>query len=128
MMKISHSTTTSFHPQAKLIIKRFNCSLKSSLRAPLAGQDWVQHLLLVHLGLQTTPKEDSSYAPAETLYSTQLAVPGEFPDAPELPQADFLRKINSPLSGFSGPVPHQTHPVTNKTTQGFFNPQVCICL
>ena len=56
-LKISRYTTTSFHPQAKGIIER---SLKSSLRAQLARQDWVQHLPLVLLALRTT----------------QLAIPG----------------------------------------------------
>ena len=57
------------------MIERFHHFFKSSLRA---GQDWIQHLPLVLLGLHTTPKEDSVYAPAEALYGTQLAVPGEF--------------------------------------------------
>ena len=49
------------------MIERFHRSLKSSLRARLAGQDWVQHLPLVLLSLQTNPKEDSGYAPARAL-------------------------------------------------------------
>ena len=109
-LKISHSTTTSFHPQSNGMIEHFHRSLKSSLRARLAGQDWVHHLPLVLLGLRTTPKEDSGYAPAEALFGTQLAVPGEFLDAPELPPTDFLRKIDSAITGFSGPVPHHTCP------------------
>ena len=40
---------------------------------------------LILLGLRTTPKKDSGYAPAEALFGTQLAVPGEFIDAPKLP-------------------------------------------
>ena len=67
MLKISHSTTPSFHPQSNGIIERFHRSLKSSLRACLAGQDCVQHLPLVLLGLRITPKEDSGYAPADSL-------------------------------------------------------------
>ena len=83
------------------MIERFHCSLKSSLLAPLAGQAWVQHLPLVLLGLWTTPKEDSGYAPTEALFGTQLAFPGDFLDAPELPPTDFLCKINSAITGFS---------------------------
>ena len=75
------------------MIERFHRSLKSSLRACLAGQDWVQHLPLVLLGLHTTHKEDSGFAPAEALYSTQLAiVPGEFLDTLELPLNGFSLK------------------------------------
>ena len=51
-LKIFHSTKTSFHPQPKGMIERFHRSLKSSLWARLAGQDWVQHLPLVLLGPQ----------------------------------------------------------------------------
>ena len=54
------------------MIERFHCSLKSSLRARLAGQDWVQYLTLVLFGLCSTPKEDSGYALAEALYDTQI--------------------------------------------------------
>ena len=89
-LKISHSTTTSFHPHSNELIECFHISLKSSLRACLAGQDWVQHLPLVLLGLCKTPKENSGYAPAKAIYGTQLAVSGEFLDAPDLPQTDFL--------------------------------------
>ena len=56
------------------------------------------------MGLQTTPKEDSGYAPAEALFGTQLAVPGEFLDAPDLPPTDFLQKIDSAITRFSEPV------------------------
>ena len=66
-LKIYHFTTTSFHPQSNGMIERFRCSFKSSLQACLAGQDWVQLLPLVLLGLRTTPKEDSGYEPAEAL-------------------------------------------------------------
>ena len=60
-LKISHSTTTSFHLQFNGMIERFYRSLKSSLQARLAGQDWVQHLPQVLLGLIATSKEDSVY-------------------------------------------------------------------
>ena len=72
------------------MIQGFHHSIKSFLRACLAGQDWVQHLSLVLLGLRTTPKEDSGYAPAEALFVTKLAVTREFIEAPDLPPTDFL--------------------------------------
>ena len=96
------------------LIEDFHHSLKSSIPACLAGQNWVQSLPLVLLGFRTTPKEDSGCAPAEALYSTQLAVPGEFLDAPELPPTDFLQKMDSTITEFSSSVPHQTHPVPSK--------------
>ena len=56
----------------------------------------------------------SGYAPADALYHTQLSVPDKFLDAKELPPTDFPLKIDSAVSGFSGPVPHHTRPVPNK--------------
>ena len=96
------------------MIECFHLSLKSSPRACLAGQDWVKHLPSVLLGFRTTPKEDSGYAPAEALFGTQLAVPGEFLDAPDLPLTDFLQNIYFTITGFSGPVPHHTCPAPAK--------------
>ena len=113
-LKDFSSTTTSFHLQSNRMVECFHCSLKSTLWAFLAGQDWVQYLPLVLLGLHTTPKEDSGYAPAEALYCTQLTVPGEFLEAPDLRPTDFLQKIDSAITGFLGPVPHCTCPVPKK--------------
>ena len=92
-IEISHSTTTSFHLQSNRMTERFHGSIKSFLWARLAWQDWVQHLPFVFLGLKTTPKEDSGYAPAEALFGNQLSVPGEFLDAPDLPPLDFLKRL-----------------------------------
>ena len=96
------------------MIERFHRSLKSSLRACLAGQDRVQHLPLVLLGFCTTPKKDFGYAPAEALYSTKQAVPVEFLDASYLPPMDFLQKINSAITRFYRPVPLPNRPVLSK--------------
>ena len=46
MVGISASTTTSFNPQSNGMVERFHRSLKSSLRARLAGSDWFSHLPL----------------------------------------------------------------------------------
>ena len=48
---ISPPTTTRFHPQSNGMIKRFHRSLKTALRACLAGSDWFLQLPLVLLGL-----------------------------------------------------------------------------
>ena len=47
VLRISPSTTTSFHPQSNGLVERFHRSLKSSLRASLADSDWFPHLPLV---------------------------------------------------------------------------------
>ena len=59
-------------------------------------------------------QRSSGYTPAEALLGTQLAVPGEFLEAPDLPPTDFLQKIDSAITGFSGPVPHHTRPAPAK--------------
>ena len=64
--------TTSFHPQSNGMIEGFHRSLKSSLRARLAGSDWVAHLPLVMLDLQVSPKADSGFSPAEAIYGSTL--------------------------------------------------------
>ena len=55
-LRISLSTTTSFHPQSNTILKRFHRSLKTVLCARLAGMDWFLHVPLVLLGLRSVPK------------------------------------------------------------------------
>ena len=110
------------------MIERFHHSLKSSLRVCLAGQDWVQLLPLVLLGLKTNAKEDSGYAPAEALFGTKLAVPGEFLDAPDLPSTNFLQKIDSAITGFSRPFPHHTCLASTKPLpKTLLSSGICIC-
>ena len=61
--------------------------------------------------------------------STQLAVPGEFLDAQELPPPDFLQEIDYTVSRFSGPVPHHTHPVPNKRLpKALLNSEFVLCV
>ncbi len=50
--------TTAYHPQANGLIERFHRHLKSALRARFSGQNWLQELPGVLLGISTTPKED----------------------------------------------------------------------
>ena len=83
------------------MIERFHRSLKSSLRARLAGSDWVNHLPLVMLGLRSSPKDDSGFSPAEAVYGTNLSLPGEFLEHSELPPDIFLRKVERAVQGFS---------------------------
>ena len=65
ILGISASTMTSLHPQSNGMVERFHRSLKSSLRARLAGSDWVSHLPLVLLGLRATPKDDTGLSVSE---------------------------------------------------------------
>ena len=82
-LNITHSTTTSYHPQSNGMVERFHRQLKDSLRARLAGTDWLSHLPWVLLGLRATPKEDSNVSSAELLYGCALTLPGELVSTPE---------------------------------------------
>ena len=112
VLGISTSTTTSFHPQSNGIIERFHRSLKSSLRARLAGSDWMSHLPLVLLGLRATPKDDTGLSVSEAVYGSALTLPGEMLDVPELPSDSFLRKVERAVDGFAVPPPHHVRPTS----------------
>ena len=68
------TTTTSLHPQSNDMIERFHRSLKTALRACLAGSDWYLHLLLVLLGLWSVPKEDTGFSVSKAAFSSPLTV------------------------------------------------------
>ena len=88
---IKHSPTTAYHPQANGMVKRYHRQLKDALRARLAGADWYHHLLWVLLGLRSAPKEDSVESSAETVYGSPLTLPGQFLDAPDPPNQEFIQ-------------------------------------
>ena len=113
ILGISSSQTTSFHPQSNGMIERFHRSLKSYLRVRASDSDWVSHLPLVMLGLRSVPKEDTGFSVSEAVYGSPLTIPGEFLDAPELPNSQFLSKMERIIAGFSIPPPHHvqhSHP------------------
>ncbi|GFR99359.1 Pol polyprotein [Elysia marginata] len=84
--------TTAFHPQANGMVERFHRTLKAALKARLTGNNWVEELPWVFLGLRTAPKEDLGYSSAELVYGEPLTVPGEFIPSQALPWSatDFL--------------------------------------
>jgi cleavage and polyadenylation specificity factor subunit 1 len=44
LLSISHITTTAYHPQSNGLVERSHRRLKDSLRAMLAGPEWIEHL------------------------------------------------------------------------------------
>ena len=60
--------TTAYRPQANGLIERLHRTLKASVKARLAGPNWIDELPWVLLGLRTTPKEDLNASPAELVY------------------------------------------------------------
>ena len=92
------------------MIERFQRSLKSALRARMAGSNWFSPLPPMKLGLWTASKDDSGFSPAEAVYGTHLSLPGEFIKHSEFPPEGFLRKVECAISGFSGPPRHHVAP------------------
>ena len=74
------------------MIECFHHSLKSSLRARLAGSDWAAHLPLVMLCLIASPKDDSCLSRAEAVYGSALSLPGEFLKHSKLPLERFFEE------------------------------------
>ena len=57
LLGIKQLMTTAYHPQANGLVERFHRSLKNSLRARLASDQWFWHLPLVLLGLRVVPRD-----------------------------------------------------------------------
>lgn len=81
--------TTSYHPQSNGLIEWFHHSLKSALRARLAGSDWYDHLPWTLLALCTTVKEDLDASPAALnlrhLPMLPVTLVSPLPTSPDLP-------------------------------------------
>ncbi|CAB4046203.1 Transposon Ty3-G Gag-Pol poly, partial [Paramuricea clavata] len=91
------------------IVERFHRTLKSSLRARLSNNDWLEHLHWVLLGLRTAPKEDSGLSPAELTFGMQLVIPGQLLATSDFsyepPEVDRLRLFHQVVP----PVPFINH-------------------
>jgi transposase InsO family protein len=94
---ISHTMTPSYHPQANGAIERFHRRLKDGLRAREAGADWYLHLPWVLLGIRTATADASSPSPAESLYGSQLVLPGQLVASGDAPATseylDALKRL-----------------------------------
>jgi transposase InsO family protein len=94
---ISHTLAPAYHPQANGVVERFHRRLKDGLRAREAGADWYLHLPWVLLGIRTATADVSSPSPAESLYGSQLVLPGQLVAAGDAPAAseyiDTLKRL-----------------------------------
>lgn len=98
MLGIKANTTTAYHPQANGMVERFHRQLKSSLEARCNNPQWMDELPFVLLGIRSARREDLGCSPAELVYGTTLAVPGEFisqEPRQQQPTADYLRTLQS---------------------------------
>jgi len=90
---ITHHLTTAFHPQSNGIIERAHRQLKDTLRACLAGPDWLNHLPWVLLDLRGAQKEYSALSSAEMQYGTPLSLPGQPPPYVEESPAEACNQL-----------------------------------
>ena len=98
--------TTAYHPQANGLVERSHWTMKAALRA---RPNWANELPWVLLGLRTTPKEDLNASPAELVYGSPLAVPGDFfPDSPHEPVSEHLRRLHERVDTLR-PTPTSAH-------------------
>ena len=72
------------------MIECFHRSLKTTLRACLAGSDWINHLPLVLLGLRSVPKEDTGFSVSKAVFGSPFIILGEFLDIGKIPSSQFL--------------------------------------
>ena len=95
--------TTTYHPQSNGLVERFHRTMKISLKARLAGPNWIDELPWVSLGIQTARKQDLHTSSAELVYDEPLTVPGSFVSTNSIPW--------SPLKQFRLPnsVPTSSH-------------------
>ena len=70
--------TIAYHPEVNGLVERFHRSIKSALRARRNQLNWLEHLLLVLLGLRTTVKDDLKCSSAEMVYGITFRLPGQF--------------------------------------------------
>ena len=64
--------TTSYHPMANGMIKRFHRQLKAIIKSYPNTTDWVDSLPMALLGIRTTLKQECHCTSAELVYSTML--------------------------------------------------------
>ena len=94
--------TTSYRPESNGLVERAHRSLKASLMARCAGDDWLSHLPWVLLGLRTMPRENLRVSSAEMVYGDSLVVPGEFfPSDKCSDDLDALRRTVGSFKPFS---------------------------
>jgi len=114
LLNIHHVPTTSFHPEGNGLVERLHRRMKDALRARAAHADWAAHLPWVMLSLRAAPREDDGRSPAESLYGSQLVLPGQFLDGVEPPLEPFLRSLEAATDSFVPAPARHNIPVDSK--------------
>jgi len=86
------------------MVERFHRNLKAALRARATGPTWSQQLPVILLFLRATPREDMPRSPAESVYGSQVVLPGQLKDLPDVPDSSFFDQLEKSMQGFK-PVP-----------------------
>ena len=69
------------------MVERMHRQIKASLKAKLTNHDWVDQLSFVLLGVRTVVREDINNSSASLVYTTNLRLPGQFFQPPDLPNS-----------------------------------------
>lgn len=89
--------TTAYNPKCNGIVERMQKTLKSGLKC--RGNNWLNDLPFVLLGLRTAVKEGVNVAPAEMVYGRAIRVPGEFyqPNESVTDEYEYTRKLRQQI-------------------------------
>ena len=89
--------TTSYHPQSNGLVEKAHRRLKTALKMQASPDRWFHNLPLVLLPIRNTIKDEIDYAPTDSVFGQQLALPGEF-NPPSVSsnnyQGDFVRNLH----------------------------------
>jgi hypothetical protein len=121
LLSISHITTTAYHPQSNGLVERFHRRLKDSLRARLAGPDWISHLPWVLLGIRTSVPLEGGLSPAEAVMGCQPLLPGQFLPVGEPPLEGFLDALRANSLKTPRPVSHKNTPLPTSLPPDLMN-------
>lgn len=75
---VSHTKTSSYHPQSNGLSERFNKSLKVALSCAEEPAGWLDNLGFIMLSLRNIVKPEMGLSPANMTYGQDLRLPGQF--------------------------------------------------
>lgn len=98
--------TTAYNPKANGKVERYHRTLKAAIMAKCDDNtQWVQELPIILLGLRSAVKDDKGYSPAQMVYGTSLAIPGDIfvPSKPKINDTEFNKRLMDHFRNVSWP-------------------------